>query len=533
MKKNKISMAIKSVSPALLGASLLVPVSFNAQALNWLLGDFEVDLDTTITYAAAARTESRNQDLLVTPYSDSVNQFYSAGRALEHTLLLNKDDGNQNFDTGLISNRLNILSSLSVRSGNWGLFLRGNAYYDAVYDDNETDNQSPFTYNYNAPYNVDANVFPDRSEARLGQYAEILDAFIEYDGMIMDSPFNMRVGQQVVSWGESLRTPNGINFANVPVNAVKLFTPGVALNEVFLPVEQAYFQFQLTDDTSLEMYYQWEWQRTRIPPVGSYYSTVDILEEGGTDLLVPGSFVNNQGLAAAFGDPALAAMVSTGLADYLNNVPANAPFNGGPYATIDRAANDTPDDDGQYGIALRTIVPSLNEMELGFYYVRYHDKNPNVVLTQGNPMAPGNDIGVAVPHLTGFYSQLPLPPTAPPAQAIAGMVGGVWQAYDNSSYHLTYVEDIDLFGISISTVIGDTTVASEVSLRDGQPVPVGGDPLGLIAEGVMSMMNGGPAKPGDQYATFTEEEVYHWNASALHIFGPSSFADNASLILEV
>ena len=86
----------------------------------------------------------------------------------------NKDDGDRNFSTGLISNRFDLLSELDIKYGDVGARLSGAAWYDTVYNE-KNDNNSPATAN---PVSVDYNEFTDKTRDLHGRDAEILDAFV-------------------------------------------------------------------------------------------------------------------------------------------------------------------------------------------------------------------------------------------------------------------------------------------------------------------------------------------------------------------
>ncbi|MCP4712164.1 MAG: DUF1302 domain-containing protein, partial [Planctomycetes bacterium] len=65
---------------------------------------------------------------------------------------LNQDDGDRNFDRGLISNRFDLLSEFDVIYKGWGVRLSGAAWYDFVYN-TDNDNNSPATANaYSVPH---------------------------------------------------------------------------------------------------------------------------------------------------------------------------------------------------------------------------------------------------------------------------------------------------------------------------------------------------------------------------------------------
>jgi hypothetical protein len=75
------------------------------------------------------------------------------------------------------------------------------------------------------------------------------------------------------------------------------------------------------------------------------------------------------------------------------------------------------DDSGQFGVALTYVLPWLNDMEIVLYYVNYHDKSPT--------------FWVAAPQ-----------------------------------HFLSYTEDIKLYGISYSALVGDVNISGEFSYRD-------------------------------------------------------------------
>ena len=106
-----------------------------------------------------------------------------------------------------------------------------------------------------------------------------------------------------------------------------------------MPVNQVSLQTQLNSAWTLGGYYQLSWKKTRLPASGSYFSTIDFLADGAEQLwLAPG-------FAATRED--------------------------------DLEARDS----GQGGMQLR-FTPRFIDAEFGFYAARYHDKTPQIYLTQ-------------------------------------------------------------------------------------------------------------------------------------------------------
>ena len=86
-------------------------IAGSAQALEFKLAENEItgSLDSTLSYGAMWRVQGRDKSNI----SD-----------------INADDGNRNFDTGLVSQVFKLTSDLSAKYQNYGLFMRGTAYYD-------------------------------------------------------------------------------------------------------------------------------------------------------------------------------------------------------------------------------------------------------------------------------------------------------------------------------------------------------------------------------------------------------------------
>lgn len=283
--------------------------STQALALNWEpTPSINVDLDTSITYDAQWSVESNDPTLL-----------NGGGNALLGALT---DDGNRNFDSGdMTQNRVSVSSDLDINYGDGGFFARGRAWYDESYDDKSLYSGKPFQKD---------GIDDTRSTA------ELLDAFLYHVFDINDRRLSARVGNQVVSWGESLFIGGGISSAQGPVDATKANAPGVELKDIFLPIGQVYLEADLTDNLYLGAYYQWDWDPTRIDAPGANFNTLDVFG------------IESEG----------------DLADTSSIIGVSAPV-----------IKNEPDD-GQFGVALRYLAESLNSTEFGIYYLNYNDFVP-------------------------------------------------------------------------------------------------------------------------------------------------------------
>lgn len=484
--KNSINMK-PSVTSAVVGSGLfsavMMVVSAPSLAASVTLSeDVTLQWDNNITYASGYRLDD--------PDAGNIG-----------VLQANGDDGNRNFGKGLMQNRLNWISELEISNGDFGVFLRANAFYDSLYKDKQTDNNSPVTSN-SSNFNGGSVVHSRYTAGTVDQHGhdvELLDAFVYGSVDLGDSTLQLRAGRQVVSWGEAIFLPNGINFANVPLDASRLNVPGVELKELFLPVGTAYGQLGLSDSLSLEMYYQYEWEPTKIDAAGSYFSTVDFLAEGGENILVPAAMI--------------AADMPGGPAPWLFT-PGTSPF-----ATLDRTNDNAPDDSGQYGLALRYLAESLNDTEFAFYFVNYHEKTPQLLLTAGTG-------GTLDTNWAASCGCMPVTGQPSPDQMLAGALMGL----ESTGYSLDYVEDVKLYGLSLSTVVGETNVAVEYSYRDGVP----GETSNIMEKlpATLMAMNMGMAAPGSEVSGYSLLDVTHTDISLLHFFGPTAFADDLKLTFE-
>lgn len=277
--------------------------------------DLKIRFDNTLKYSAAARLKSPNS-VLVTD--------------------VNMDDGDRNFSKrGLISNRLDLLSEFDLTYRKVGFRVTGAAWYDEFYN-RRNHNDSPGTNNaVSVPYNK----FTKATRDLHGRKAEILDAFVFGRTEVGDMLLSGRLGQYTLLYGESLFFGNnGIAAAQAPLDIVKLLSvPNTQFKELMRPVPQISAQLQINPRLSVGGYYQFRWEKDRLPAVGSYFSGVDILDEGGERFLL------------------------------------------GPGVALDRASDTKAGNSRQGGLQLR-YRPDAYDAEFGFYAVQFNAKSPVTLL---------------------------------------------------------------------------------------------------------------------------------------------------------
>lgn len=180
-----------------------------------------------------------------------------------------------------------------------------------------------------APPGVGADGLSDDARSDLKTKARLLDLWLSKSFEVGQQQARLRVGNQVINWGESIMTPGGINATN-PADIMRLSQPGTQLKEAILPTPTISLASGLADGLNAEFYVQTQWKANDMPPAGSYWSVVNGLGKG----------------KQAYGVSEVGARNS-----------------------------------GQWGAALRW-TPANTSLDLGFYALNYHDKSAQVVLDQ-------------------------------------------------------------------------------------------------------------------------------------------------------
>ncbi|MBS7778485.1 DUF1302 domain-containing protein [Acidovorax sp. CCYZU-2555] len=282
--------------------------------------DVKIRWDNTLKYSNAFRLKDRSPGL-------STTQFGPAGVVGANNQ--NQDDGNNNFGKGLVSNRADLLSELDITGPNWGGRISAAAWYDTVYN-RSTDN--PGISANHSP----ASEFTSDTRSLMGRKAELLDAFVFGKFDLADKPATVRLGRHTLLWGESLFFGvNGIAGGQAPLDLIKLLSvPNSQFKETVRPTGKLSGQVQLSSDVAVGAYWTYEWEKTRLAPVGSYLSASDSMGPGAERI------------------------------------------NAGPTGTFTRQADLDARDGGQGGLQLRWRVDAI-DTDLGFYATRYHATTPS------------------------------------------------------------------------------------------------------------------------------------------------------------
>ncbi|MCD6430188.1 MAG: DUF1302 family protein, partial [Deltaproteobacteria bacterium] len=215
-----------------------------------------IQLDSTISYGLRWRVEDRDDDIIG-----------KANGGNKHSC--NYDDGNLNYDKGLIGNAIKMTSDLDIDAGWFGAFARGSAFYDYENEKGSRDR---------------TDLSSDARDA-VGSDIDLLDCYLWISREVAGMPFQIRVGEQVVSWGESTFIQNSINTIN-SVDISKLRVPGAELKEALTPEGIIWATISPTDNFTIEAFYEYDWEETKLDPMGTYFSGADFVGEGAYKLML-------------------------------------------------------------------------------------------------------------------------------------------------------------------------------------------------------------------------------------------------------
>jgi len=343
-----------------------------AHAFEFDDGPIKGNIDTTLSYGTSTRLHRTDKDLVCTA---------NGGTAYG----CNADDGNLNYRTGTVSEVFKFTTDIELnhKTSDLGGFFRIKGFVDHENNNNNETGRTPLT---------------DDAIDLVGKNVDILDAYVWKRVDINNQAAEVRFGKHVLNWGESTFIQGGINALN-PIDVAAIRLPGSELREALLPVNMLSMSADLTDSISMEGFYQLEWDETSPDPSGSYFSTNDFGTDGGSrvqlgygdfsDLgLAAGPFFTFTSLGTAAGVPAMAALDAVIGADIdvtMGVVGGHAHLNDNFFYGVGRGKDDTPSDDGQWGVSFKYFSEELNDTEFGVYYMNYHSRLPIVSAQTGTP----------------------------------------------------------------------------------------------------------------------------------------------------
>jgi hypothetical protein len=455
-RRAKLPLAV-SLASSLAGPAF--GVSFN-------IGEIEGQFDSSLSVGASWSTAKANKDLI------GVN---NGGKGLSQT----SDDGHLNFKRGeTFSKIFKGIHDLELKYGDTGVFVRGKYWYDFELKDEHRLYKDI----------SDSN----RKEGAKSSGGQILDAFVYHNYAIADQPGSVRLGKQVVSWGESTFIQGGINSIN-PVDVSAFRRPGAEIKEGLIPVNMFYVSQSLTDNLSAEAFYQIEWDQTVVDNCGTFFSQPDVIADGCTDNL---RVLNKRSTIPL---PGVILPILEGQGVDINE--EGVLVRRGP----DRDARDS----GQWGASLKYMFEPL-DTEFGAYFMNYHSRAP-IFSAQGAAQQ--------------FY-------TAGPIAALRPLI-----VAGNSNYFVEYPEDIRLYGLSFSTTLPTGTAWSgEISYRPNAPVQL--STTDILFAGVTPLPGFGDASvlqgtPGQDLHGYRRKEITQFQTTFTHFLDQVMGASRLTLVGEI
>ncbi|CAM2841062.1 Protein of unknown function [Pseudomonas gessardii] len=456
--------------PQALAAAVALGCCVQAQAVSFNIGEIEGQFDSSLSVGASWGMRDADRKLVGTVNGGS-------GQASTG------DDGRLNFKKGeTFSKIFKGLHDLELKYGDTGVFVRGKYWYDFELKDEDREFKPISDHN--------------RKEGAKSSGAQILDAFVYHNYSLGDLPGTVRAGKQVVSWGESTFIGNSINSIN-PIDVSAFRRPGAEIKEGLIPVNMLFASQGLTNQLTVEGFYQLEWDQTVLDNCGTYFGG-DVAADGCTDNYTVGSPAIRplQPVAAAFGQ-------GFGVAN--------------EGVIVRRAADRDARDSGQFGMALRWLG---DDTEYGLYFMNYHSRTPTVgTLTANTNLATiGNIINAANGIAPGSGAGL--------AQSV--MLG-------RGQYYLDYPEDIRLYGASFATTLPTGTAwTGEISYRPNAPVQLNTTDLTLALVNPIAGNAASPIKSsfGADNAGYRRKEITQFQTTMTQFFDQVLGAERLTVVGE-
>jgi len=379
----------------------------------------------------------------------------------------NNNDGDRNFSAGsAVSQRIDVLHELDVvYRKQFGFRVSGNSWYDHAYDKVGSANPSTNQFQDGVADSRKLSGYAERYYN--GPSSEFLDAFVFGSTEIGDeSMLSMKVGSHTQYWGESiLAFAHGNSYGQSGLDIAKALA---------VPGTEAKELFIPRNQISMNF--------TLNPELsfGAQY----FLDWDASRLPESGTYLGfNDAIQHGSDDLSLIAQPNP----LFGRVPGAPQF-----LRLTGGHTFTPDKHGDFGLMLRW-TPEWLDGSLGLYYRKTSDILPNIAL---RPSA------VGMPQL------------------MSGVVG---------SYNQFYVDDIDIYGISLSKNIAGVSVGVDLNYRENMPlasVPANVNPLAPAGTpGFISSFDGNDG--------VARGKTVHAVVNGLTTFADTPVWDGASLLVEL
>ena len=258
MWRSRIIRSLQKHPVAVLGVLVLCLIPSTAVSWDFRVADMEGLFNATLAYGLLARTQGRDKDLIA---------IANGGTAPS----ANADDGNLNQDPGLVSHMVKTTGEVTLSWRNFGAYVRGFAFYDfeqELHDGARTK-------------------LSDKALDIVGKDADLLDYYLSARFHIGGVPLQLRLGDQIINWGQSSFLRFGVDTIN-PVDLVALIQPVSTARDLPIPQGMLWGAASITENVAVEGFYQYEWRPVRLPPVGWFFSTSDLIGAEGLTYAMSG-----------------------------------------------------------------------------------------------------------------------------------------------------------------------------------------------------------------------------------------------------
>ncbi|WP_339639579.1 DUF1302 domain-containing protein [uncultured Parvibaculum sp.] len=394
-----------------------------AQAIDFKFGEANLQIDNLVSVGAGFRTSKQDCTLVSKP-----NGGCSAGNGAG--MGINDDDGNVNTDQwDPYTTSVKITTDFDLQWRNYGAFVRTKAFYDYWVNEELGTRNNRFG---SRPL-VDA-ARGDQARDFGGRSFDILDAFVYGNFDVSGMPLNVRVGKQVVNWGESLFIQGGIN-SFLPIDVTAIRTPGSELKEALMPTPSVFASIGLPGSVTVEAFWQFGWQKTELDACGTFFSTSDAACEGGQYVMFSGEYP-------------------------------------GP-VLLPRAPSEEGDDTGTFGVAIKHYADNLGMgTDLGLYFTQQSLVVPIGSFKMGDFVGATGEATLedfCVANGQNTFFECATVPVLGPNTALALGVGAV---AGTKQYLIQYPEDVRTVGTSFNTSIplfGGSAFSGELAFTPDMP----------------------------------------------------------------
>ena len=243
-------------------AALMPP---STAAFDFALGadnDIKGSWNTTVSIASGWRLQNRDPALYA-PQNGNLQGLPTGTGA-------NADDGNLKYGKG--DNFITVAaftSALELSKGGYGGLVRFTGWYDY------TQKRSGVPHGNEANNYVAGEPLSDRGFEPLARFdgLALLDIYGYGNWKLGEDDLRVQVGRQVLNWGKGLLL-QGVDQIN-PIEINTLRRPGTLLKEALLPVGMVYGNLGTAGGTTVEAFYQFQWEPTVFEGCGTYFSSID------------------------------------------------------------------------------------------------------------------------------------------------------------------------------------------------------------------------------------------------------------------